>query len=689
MLAFSMTDGDRWLLLLLLLLCPLHATAEPRWIAHASMPGPDLADSGVSRFDQLFRVGKDRYQIPYPFESLVEYLNSIIDKGDDSGARLVYIPIGRSLQRNAPAPDFFYFPRALVALQGEPKPTPDGTAEVLEYRLFITHQPKTESLEVISYNDDAGRFEFQVVDAYTAGREPVVSQANRIMCLSCHQNAAPIFPRIPWSETTFNVEIANKLIEALPRKFQSLIGTVTADAGAIDLMVERANYLAAAQLIWQQGCSSARCRAAMLKAVLQYRLSGKSSFDLNTQSYREHYAAELRRNWKLNWPDGLALANSRIDDRDPLADTSTSSRMDPLSMRAAHATWREVDSIVVRGIIYRLAGFLTGADIEQIDRHLIKSGRLQSVAVSKHEGICQLESRTESTALLICADETKASGLRARIELQLSHDEPDSIRILSLRAPGDPSLLQPDIIRLSVYSDGLKAELANPAGALSQRIANGDRVNSLNLRWPNSALQGDIRLDIEISAEFQLVEQALTKLLQEQNNGSADSLSAKAFRRQAILYELGEALGRKMDMPERLPALLSASAEYNADLQDDRVHRNQEGKLALLQPYCGRCHADNTINPPGFLAGRDAWEKIRQCAPRILARLKAWQAGSDFSKAPMPPPATLGALATTIDDWPVSDHYRALVASVETLIGDARHGPDHDYDSLPPCLRPD
>jgi hypothetical protein len=335
-----MNEILRLALFLVTLLSWSYPCAAPRWVEHASLPGPDTTGVGQSRFDQLFLIEHNHYRIPYPFSRLTEFFESRIENTTHSGVRQVFVPSGRSLQRDAPAPDYFSFPRMVIALDGEPVTTGDEAGEALEYRLFMAHQPKTETLEVISYNDSAGRFEFQVVSNYAANKTPRVQAANRAMCLSCHQNAAPIFPSRPWSETSFNVRIANKLIATLPQQYNSLIGIVTADAGVIDLLADRANYLAAAQLIWQQGCSSRLCRATMLRAVLQYRLSGEANFDSSDKRYQHDYYAELTRNWKTRWPMGLALANSRIIDRDPFAVEAMTFEHGALFPRPAHASWR-------------------------------------------------------------------------------------------------------------------------------------------------------------------------------------------------------------------------------------------------------------------------------------------------------------------------------------------------------------
>jgi hypothetical protein len=683
-----MNEGARLILLLLALLGYGNLLAQPNWVVHASRPGPDLPATGMSRFDQLFLTADRGYQIPYPFSKLVEYLDARIDNGDRSGVRRLLIPIGRSLRRNMPAPDFFKYPRALIALQGEPVNMPGENTGVLEYRLFIAHQPASASLEVISYNDSAGRFEFQVVENYAADGNPEVRQANRLMCLSCHQNAAPIFATRPWSETNFNVDVAAGLVGAMPQRFGSLIEALSADADTFDLLVERANYLAIGQLIWQKGCANVRCRATLLRALLQYRLSGRSGFANRDSRYRGDYYTELERNWRANWPQGLALSTSRIVDRDPFGDTSLTAAQDPLSVRPHHAIWRAPDSVFADGIIYRLAGFLTAADISRIDRHLVATGQRQSLQVDKYESACQLESREGSSAIIDCS-----GSLDARLEIEFDEEKPVALRIDSLRLPGESNLLQPDVASLAEVEGGLHATLVNRAPGLSQRLAGGDRAKSLKLYWLDSPLRGDSRIEVEILRDFVLLDQALSRLLLDHQQGLAESLEAKPFRRRAVIRELGQALGWASDGNITDRKFSTPARPTDIDTQDPDRDHGPVGRLALLQPYCRHCHSEDSLNPPGFLAGAKTRERIRQCAPRILARLRAWHDNSEFAIAPMPPPATLAALSTSIEAWPHSDHYHTLLSAIEDLIGEgdgasaltALEG--IDYDSLPPCLR--
>jgi hypothetical protein len=181
---------------------------------------------------------------------------------------------------------------------------------------------------------------------------------------------------------------------------------------------------------------------------------------------------------------------------------------------------------------------------------------------------------------------------------------------------------------------------------------------------------------MEIAAEFQLIDQALTEIVENNQRGIGDSLADNVFRRRAVMRELMQTLG--------MQPLHWLEADRSSSVATQPAPPELSGELGLLVPYCAHCHAGDTVNPPGFLAGDQPRARIVQCAPRILARLKAGQADSSFTGSPMPPPASLEISGTTSADWPHSDHYHALVASVEKLV--AATSSDGAFRRLPACL---
>jgi hypothetical protein len=110
---------------------------------------------------------------------------------------------------------------------------------------------------------------------------------------------------------------------------------------------------------------------------------------------------------------------------------------------------------------------------------------------------------------------------------------------------------------------------------------------------------------------------------------------------------------------------------------------------------CGACHATPERSPPNFLWGEASrvQANLRQCAPRLFARLSMWQQrGPDREKVPMPPPlasrdgkpfvqqmpsAEVRALRDTTASWLRSETGRTPEVA-ELLAG--------GYESLRHCL---
>src|SRR3546814_18242478 len=158
-------------------------------------------------------------------------------------------------------------------------------------------------LEVISYNEAAGRFEFQLVHDYRAGATPRVSYARRELCAPFHQNLAPIFSRPLWAETNANPRIAARLAE-----HRDAFAGVPVDRGvdipnAIDTATDHANMLGVWQKLWHDGCgkdeaAGRRCRGAAVLAALQYRLGGERGFDTDSAGWRGDFLPVVARHRK-------------------------------------------------------------------------------------------------------------------------------------------------------------------------------------------------------------------------------------------------------------------------------------------------------------------------------------------------------------------------------------------------------
>ncbi len=231
------------------------------WVVDPAVPGDNLPPAGRSLFDQLFAVdrnGRSSIELPFPFDALLARLDAQLAPDPGSAlppAKRVLIPLGRSLQRTAAAPNYFAYPRVVVAVDAQPA---SNSAPYLKDRLYIGYQEKSAVLEVISYNEAAGRFEFQLVKDYRAGATPQVVYANRTLCFACHQNGAPIFSRALWDETNANPQAAALLAAEIATTHHGFYG-IPPERGvdipyAIDNATERANGLALTQRLWRDGC---------------------------------------------------------------------------------------------------------------------------------------------------------------------------------------------------------------------------------------------------------------------------------------------------------------------------------------------------------------------------------------------------------------------------------------------------
>ncbi|HKE95836.1 MAG TPA: hypothetical protein VKB34_16080, partial [Povalibacter sp.] len=208
--------------------------AAPTWTIDPTTPGSDLPAAGASLFDRITLDEQGRRQIPFPFERFVARIEAAA--GCDASrpcTKAVLIPLGRSLQRSAASPDFFRHPRIVTAVVA------DGAGLRLRDRLYVGFQDRAAVIEVISYNESLGRFEFQIAKNYAAGKVPEVSYARRTLCVACHQNHGPIFSQQVWLETNANPQVAARL-EREQQSFAGIAARTNTDvAQAIDDATDR------------------------------------------------------------------------------------------------------------------------------------------------------------------------------------------------------------------------------------------------------------------------------------------------------------------------------------------------------------------------------------------------------------------------------------------------------------------
>jgi hypothetical protein len=615
-----------------------HADATaPRWVLDPAVPGPDLPAEGRSLFDLMAADG-----VPFPFEALVRKLERQAGCKPGQCANAVLIPLGRSLQRASAAPEFFASPRVVVAITGE------GLGPLFaKDRLYLGYQERANLIEVISYNEMAGRFEFQLVRNYRAGGTPELVYASRSVCTACHQNHAPIFSRQVWDETNANPSIAAALAGAdnspvgarRPTIHGALVQRGVDIPNAIDDATDRANLFSVIQRIWREACDSA-CRAQALTAALQFRLSGERAFEAESP---------IAAGFSSQWPGGLAIPNPDIPNRDPLAfapGTVGMARVDihgslePLAPRLPLAVWNASDPLLGGRFIAGLAAQIAEADVRELDSVL--GSRAKSAKRRNYTARCSMTGTRYD-----CAGEITLRGDASTIE-EL--------------AIGGKSLRQLRLNNGSVSSGGRRA-----------RTASGDLIERVTLNRSGSGKLATVT----VVEDFAPARSAIAR---------ADWPDAP-FSRERMRAALGLKPGARCCATDRLPPARD-------DIEPAQpVTREAE---AFVAP-CGRCHRTPERTPPNFLAGdrQRVDASLAQCAPRIFVRLAMWQAPeAERAKVPMPPPSASHRGVPQIQSQPDPAIAALQVRAAAWLRAETGRTPDvsamlaRGYENLRPCLPP-
>jgi hypothetical protein len=622
----------------------------PHWAVDPGRPGSDVPAAGRSLFDFALasRIGgKPAYDIPSSFDELVRRLEQRLGCRGSCSHR-VLIPLGRSLQRTAASPDFFAFPRVVVAVTGEgagPVPGRD--------RIYLGYQQRTNVIEVISYNETAGRFEFQLVKNYRRGATPQVVYADRIVCIACHQNHGPVFSRQVWDETNANSQLA----ALLSRAGRGIHRIPVEIPNAIDDATDRANLIGVTQRMWTEACD-AKCRTAALIAALQYRLSGERGFD------RGPVAGAIAAGFRKSWPNGLAIPNPDIPNRDPLAFSAGTrglaqahvpASLEPLAPRAPLEIWRAEDPELAHRFVTGLAHTLASADVREIDDRLAAG----SAASREYRSACTLIAG-DAGATFDCRGEVSLSGNASVLDsIAIGNSAP--LRNLTLsnikRGPG--------VLEFRPGSGGHRA-----------RLVNGNAIARVALRWRGA--QGEAI--VTVIEDFAKMREAMAAL----------SLPDKLFNRTAVMAALDTAFG----LPAQTRCCDDASSLPPA--QADVVPATSlPPEAVVFQQPCGKCHATAESSPPNFLAGnaQRISASLVHCAPRMFVRLAMWELQPEArDKVPMPPPQASRAGHPWIQDTAAAAIKPLRNAVAGWLRAETGQAPDlakmlsRGYENLRPCL---
>jgi hypothetical protein len=657
--------GVRVLAALLFASTVLLAQGTPEWAVDPHDPGPNLPPAGRSLFDHLFA----REGVPFPFSTL---LARVEERLGGRSLKKVLIPLGRSLQRNAADPEFFRYPRAVAAVD---------TDGAFKDRLYLGYHEKAAVLEVISYNEAAGRFEFQLVLDYRPGGAARLVYANRAVCTACHQGGGPLFSRQIWDETNANPEIA-RLLAAEQRDFYGFpIAQGVEVPAAIDAATDRANRIAVYQLLWREGCGSGECRAAAFLAALQYRLSG---------GLHEGMGEELRNAWEARWPHGLAIPDPDIPNRDPLVSHKSTTTAASVPATLGPEESRRLGGLVLRShvpaafeplnprpplevwnpdtgpgrLIAGLAGFLTDEDARRLDAELFSRGTVREQQTLP----CEVSVQPRGTGQRVkfrCSD-----ALEGRIFLEGSEVAGGTIERLG-------AMRDLEVIEGKSNPRELEFKVVQKLSRLHARRADGNAVESLSLSYSGEAT-------VTFLDDFSAVKKLIHDL-------PDHVFSSAPFRRTAMLGALFEKLGLESDSCCLADASLPPPVLETGTPAGTAADFPEPAIRALFQ-YCGRCHATPEVSPPNFLYGDE--ERVRdnlaRCAERIFYRLDLWRLPvPERSKTPMPPVHALPALGLAPGDPRLAQLRQHAAGLLRQETGKEPRLADYEargYESLRSCL---
>lgn len=287
--------------------------AKTDYLSQKVIPDTDLPPQGTrSLFDHIIAQHNG---LPYPFEKLIALLKEQSPQNTDPITLL--IPHGRSLLKGQ-ADD--KHPRIVVAADFEQGNAPAGLGLKTNGLLFLGFVENAHEIEVLSYNEAAGRFEFQLVQNYCEGCVPRIVYARRAICTTCHQGGTPIFSQRPWNETNGQQSTAAAIAAARGNNlaYQSVaLQQPLANSERFDQLTDVGNFYHVTQRLWLDGCGldGNQCRRQMLKLALQYA-DNAGGFDANSAE-----SQSLKQLQAKNFPkEGIAVPESDLLNRDPIGE---------------------------------------------------------------------------------------------------------------------------------------------------------------------------------------------------------------------------------------------------------------------------------------------------------------------------------------------------------------------------------
>ena len=624
--------------------------------------GPDRPATGRSSFDALFTINRNDewvYDVPYPFSDVLDRLDYAVGiRGADekSSLKSALIPFSRCLNRNLTDPDQLVSPRMVVAVDTEPSVVPEERPVFIKNRVFLGHQPKADTIEVISFNEHAGRFEFQVVSNYREGEVPKVEYAKRALCMSCHQSGGPIFSSAPWGETSSNREIANELRRHHASGMDRLIYPII----RLDRATGETRLFEAYQTLWKTMCEggsrdeSIRCRAGLLELMLEKRLVRTRGAFTDSPMVSQFFLPVAGVSFIERWPDGILVPSADVPSRRALRldpPTTVRPQTDPLRPRPTRLalTFNEIGRL-----IEGLAGHMPLIDIKALDDDLYETD--PGGVRWRFRGSCEMVSQDREKDRGLVGMECQVSDRSLHRRFNLFGDL--SIRNESVVAKENFNrwMVGDGMSFIDVYHEGSpiaidgdywKIDLRLSAGEnrLHVWLADGAAVESVVIRWPREqGAQTPLPLPSSFSADavmtlrpgYERITTAIARMVERADAGEIDVFDDGGFHGGRVIQALLDELGVRStpwccDEWSAMPPLVTTESLASTSADDPRARFNQ---------CCAECHALPMISPTSFLSGPDqvVEKKLSESADRIYYRLGMWDTDKNLrEKTPMPP----------------------------------------------------
>jgi hypothetical protein len=355
------------------------------------IPDTDLPPEGTrSLFDHLIAQNDG---LPFPFNEFI----TLFKNSNPAGAPplSLLIPDGRSLLKGQADNTK---PRIVIATDFQETNTPAGLGMNTQGQLFMGFVEAANEIEVVSYNEAAGRFEYQLVQNYCEGCVPRIVYARRAICLTCHQGGTPIFSERPWNETSGQLKVSSAIEKTIGSRhyFGVPIQQPLATPERFDELTDVGNFTIISQRVWLDGCGEKgnECRRRLLSLALNYA-DQPGLFDSQSTA-----AQELRKLWAPTFPkEGIAVSESDLKNRDPSGESNNVTdwlyalltpdinfgdgaknnedlsafeklpplppALDPLTRRAPKQTLHKTD---IDGV-YGIARFFTDDDLNSLNKH--------------------------------------------------------------------------------------------------------------------------------------------------------------------------------------------------------------------------------------------------------------------------------------------------------------------------------